>query len=151
MHFYSKKIQWYPLFPCFVCGYQVFLRSPTSTFISLAISHYPCTAPLRSLFHGEKHGEKQGFPSSEDWILCHKEEVCVWIDQCEMSRQTTDCGANTQLLFCPRCMLLLHDSLHVLLTQCALWRQGSFLSLAVHSLHSRRWDMRYWLWLMSSR
>lgn len=51
-------------------------------------------------------------------------------------RQRTDCRVNTRLLSGPRCTLRLHDSLHVLLTQCALWRRDSFLSLAVHSLRS---------------
>lgn len=74
--------------------------------------------------------------TSENWILWHKEKVAVQIDQCEMSRQTTDCRVNTQLLFGLHCTLRLHDSLHVLLTQCTLWRRDSLLSLAVHSLHS---------------
>lgn len=51
-------------------------------------------------------------------------------------RQRTDCRVNTRLLSGPRCTLRLHDSLHVLLTQCALWRRDGFLSLAVHSLRS---------------
>lgn len=58
--------------------------------------------------------------------------MCVkWAD-----RQWTDCRVNTQLLFGPCCTLRLHDSLHVLLIQCALWRRDSFLCLAVHSLLS---------------
>ena len=58
--------------------------------------------------------------------------MCVkWAD-----RQWTDCRVNTQLLFGPRCTLRLHDSLHVLLIQCALWGRDSFLCLAVHSLLS---------------
>lgn len=81
--------------------------------------------------------ENKVWLTSENWIHSRRMKLVCGIDLREMSWQTwTDCRVNTQLLFGPYCTLRLHDSLHVLLTQCALWWQNSFLSLAVHSLHS---------------